>query len=89
MFCRLQYDKSSNTYQNESNFDVQVLGFGDTNTVEYSVKHGKKMMKEYFKPFIKHFTRCGYEKGVSIRAAPYDWRMAAGNFTVLYVYKEY
>ncbi len=63
-----------------SGIDIQVPGFGDTDTVEYSVRFGD-YKKEYMKPFVNYFTnlKCKYYKsGVSIRAAPYDWRLAAG-----------
>ena len=32
----------------------------------------------YFRKMVKYFVGRGYVRDVSIRAAPYDWRFAAG-----------
>ena len=32
----------------------------------------------YFHDFVEYFVDRGYERGKTIRAAPYDWRLAAG-----------
>ena len=52
---------------------IQVPGFGDTRSVEYSL-----FPILYFHKFVEYFTQRGYVRGKSIRAAPYDWRLAAG-----------
>ena len=56
---------------------MSVPGFGDTSTVECL----DPMFCEessYFKTFVDYFVDKGYQRGVTIRAAPYDWRLAAG-----------
>ncbi len=82
----MRYDKSSNTYRNKTGVKIRVPGFGETNTVEYSVKDTavfvKKVKRKYMRNLVEHFAKCGYERGVSIRAAPYDWRLAAGTYLI-------
>ena len=67
---------------------MSVPGFGNTSTVEclddddddkMCEKHPKL---QYFKTFVDYFVKRGYERGVTIRAAPYDWRLAAGEWVV-------
>ena len=63
---------------------MTVPGFGDTRTVEClmndSVMCEKNVSIQYFNHFVDYFVAKGYQRGVSIRAAPYDWRLAAGEW---------
>ena len=51
-------------------------GFGDTNTVEFL---DTPPASPNFNTFVDYFVARGYERGNTIRAAPYDWRLAAGS----------
>ena len=73
---RLLYNSSDDTYTNNTGAEVRVPGFGDTNTVEYL---DTPPAIPYFNSFVDYFVARGYERGNTIRAAPYDWRLAAGN----------
>jgi len=56
-----------------------VPGFGDTNTVEFL---DTPPASPVFNAFVNYFVARGYERGNTIRAAPYDWRLAAGSARV-------
>ena len=56
---------------------IRVTGFGDTHSVEFLDSYG--YLVPYFYYFVDFFTKHGYVRGVSIRAAPYDWRFTPGN----------
>jgi len=68
-------------YSNSEGVQVRVPGFGDTDTVEHL--DPEEFLIPYFHDFVKLFTtKHGYVKGVSIRAAPYDWRFSPGTFSI-------
>ena len=71
----LEYDKLNNRYSNADGVDIEVPGFGQTDTVEYIDDLG---LLGIFHNFVEFFVARGYVRGESIRAAPYDWRLAAG-----------
>ncbi len=50
-------------------------GFGDTGSVEFLDEFG---IIPTFHELVEYFVDRGYVRGESIRAAPYDWRLAAG-----------
>ncbi len=54
-----------------------VPDFGGTNGIEH-LTTGLLNLVPYFRDTVKYFVDRGYEKGKSIRGAPYDWRLAAG-----------
>ncbi len=64
---------------NSSGVEVRVPGFGNTETVEF-LDDEDRQKTPYFHTFVEHFVAKGYERGKSIRAAPYDWRLAAGKY---------
>ena len=78
----LDYDQTTDSYDNASQVEVIVPGFGETETVEYLVS----ATLQYFPPeytaylaiLVDYFSEQGYERGRTIRAAPYDWRLAPG-----------
>lgn len=81
--CRLDYDKKTHTYTNSSNIEVRVPGLGRTDTVEF-LDTAKQV--GYFNKFIDYFTDKGYQRGVNICAAPYDWRLAPGEISIQITY---
>ena len=79
---RLQFNAVTGRYSDKSGVNVSVPGFGDVNTVE-CIDNDQFIcdtvtIVQYFKDFVKYFTDKGYQKQFNIRAAPYDWRLAAG-----------
>ena len=79
---RLQYNQSTNTYRDMEGVNVSVSGFGNTSTVE-CLEDSTFLCEAIpqlrtFKNFVDYFVARGYQRGVTIRAAPYDWRLAAG-----------
>ena len=54
---------------------IRAKDFGLTDGVEYL----DKPSIPYFVNFVNFFVeKYGYKRGSSIRAAPYDWRLASG-----------
>ena len=82
MFFRLQYDSATNNYSAEAGVTVSVPGFGNTSTVEFlntsTFDPVDPSALDYLHTFVDYFVQRGYVHGRSIRAAPYDWRLAAG-----------
>ncbi len=72
---RLEYDPETNDYSNADGVQIQVPGFGDTESVEFLDEFGIIPM---FHEFVEYFVDRGYVRGESICAAPYDWRLSAG-----------
>ena len=82
----MEYNEAANTYSNKSGVEIKASGFGDTCKVEYLITSPEEMsctwqlpVGNYFHTFVDYFVdNRGYQRGKSIRAAPYDWRLAAG-----------
>ena len=62
---------------NNVGVQTRVPGFGQTDTVEYLDGTSYPVVK-YFAPMVDYLVALGYERGVSVRAAPYDFRYAPG-----------
>ena len=79
MNCRLSYDRNTGQYSSTSDsITVSVPGFGDTYSVE---RKGNGLFTfPLFDVFVGYFVKRGYERGRSIRAAPYDWRLGPGGW---------
>ena len=69
-------------YSNLPGIEVRVPGFGETDTVEV-LDYSEPELTTYFYALVSFFEMIGYKKGETIRAAPYDWRLAAGK--VMYI----
>eukprot|EP00731_Ephydatia_muelleri_P011559 Em0006g453a len=88
--CSLEYNEAANTYSNKSGVEIKASGFGDTCKVEYLITSPEEMsctwqlpVGNYFHTFVDYFVdNRGYQRGKSIRAAPYDWRLAADQLYV-------
>ncbi|XP_054164814.1 phospholipase A2 group XV-like [Oppia nitens] len=72
---KLVYDNTSRTTSNTFGVETQVPGLGNTSTVEY-VDPSRVPVSGYFNNLVKQLVDFGYERGVSIRGAPYDFRKA-------------
>ena len=64
-------------YSNTDGVQIRAPGFGGTGSVEYIDTHH---LLPYFYYFVEFFTKHGYVRGVSLRAAPYDWRLTPGSY---------
>ena len=75
---RLNYDAATDTYTPNAGVSVRVAGADgrDVRKAEYLDDFG---LVSYFHDMVEYFVDRGYVRDVSIRAAPYDWRFAAGN----------
>ena len=60
-------------YSDAPGVTVTAPGFGSTSSVEFI---GSDM--PYMNELVDYFVQRGYVRNVNIRAAPYDWRLAAG-----------
>ena len=79
--CRLDYDPATDSYANASGVEVRAPGFGETGSVENLANDFLQTftdMVNAFEDMVDYFEDRGYEVGKTIRAAPYDWRLAAG-----------
>jgi lysophospholipase-3 len=79
-YLKMEYNTASNTYKDIPDADVSVPGFGGTSTVE-CVSSSSFLCRfydkfQYMKKMVDYFADRGYKRGVDIRAAPYDWRLA-------------
>ena len=76
-FCSLIYDNATNTYDYPPGVEVRVPGFDDIARVEYlDADPGSQNIPNWIF-FVDYFVERGYERNKTIRAAPYDWRLAA------------
>ena len=89
MHSRLVYDTGSGLALSKTGADITVELSEDTCDVEYLTANPKCSgatpgpqaggNDDYFHTFVEHYVAKGYERGKTIRSAPYDWRLAPGN----------
>lgn len=73
---RLVYDNDTKRTFNREGVDIQVRGFGQTDTVEY-LDSSRYSITMYFGAIANALVKkYGYVRGLNIRGAPYDWRKA-------------
>lgn len=73
---KLKYNnKTRRTYDNDG-VQTRIPGFGNTTTVEWLDK-SQRSFSLYFANIVKHLLPLGYERGINIFGAPYDFRRAA------------
>ncbi|PSN37787.1 Group XV phospholipase A2 [Blattella germanica] len=72
---KLVYDNVSRTTSNTEGVETRIPGFGDSSTVELLDPSGA-YPGAYFKYIAKFLLDLGYERNVSLRGAPYDFRKA-------------
>lgn len=80
-FVRLVYDEASNTVMNAPGVETKVPGFGNTDTIDHLDTDN---IVAYFSPMTDTLVSWGYERGVTVRAAPYDFRYGPGKSVFLY-----
>ena len=64
-------------YSNNDGVTIRVPGFGQTETIEF-VNSDDVVSVPGYNTLVQYFVDRGYVRGKTIRAAPYDWRLAAG-----------
>jgi lysophospholipase-3 len=90
----LEYDASTNRYSDKEGVSVAVPGFGETYSVECLANNTALCRNytptgvQYFNIFVYYFVNKGYQRGVDIRAAPYDWRLAPDSLNRRGYYKK-
>ena len=75
---RLNYDAATNTYTPNAGVSVRVAGANGSDVTKAEYLDNFELVS-YFHEMVEYFVDRGYVRDVSIRAAPYDWRFAAGN----------
>ena len=97
MHSRLVYDTGRGLALSKTGADITVELSDSTCDVEYLTANPKCSGvtpgpqaggdNDYFHTFVEHYVAKGYERGKTIRSAPYDWRLATGN--LLYCIQQY
>ncbi|UXI18847.1 cleavage and polyadenylation specificity factor [Sarcoptes scabiei] len=73
---KLIYDNKTRSTKDNVGVEIRVPGFGNTTTIEY-VDTSRLPISEYFGLMVENLIEeFGYERGVNIRGAPYDFRKA-------------
>ncbi|XP_064169114.1 phosphatidylcholine-sterol acyltransferase [Anguilla rostrata] len=70
---RIVYNRTTRKATNAPGVDVRVPGFGQTYPVEFL---DANRLTGYFHTMVQHLVNLGYVRNETIRAAPYDWRIA-------------
>jgi lysophospholipase-3 len=72
---RLVYDNVTRTTSNSKGVEIRIPGFGNTTSVEW-LDPSRASQGAYFKDIANTLVALGYERNVSLRGAPYDFRKA-------------
>lgn len=75
---KLFYDEITRTTHNTNGVDIRVPGWGNPEVVEW-INPTKLNAGAYYKDIANLLVKMGYERGKSIRGAPYDFRKAPSN----------
>uniref|UniRef100_A0A4W5MXY0 Lecithin-cholesterol acyltransferase n=1 Tax=Hucho hucho TaxID=62062 RepID=A0A4W5MXY0_9TELE len=70
---RIVYNRTTGKTSNSAGVTVRVPGFGQTYSVEFL---DTNKLAGYFHTMVTHLVNIGYVRSETIRAAPYDWRIA-------------
>lgn len=69
------YDNVTRTTSNPKGVEIRIPGFGDTASVEW-IDPSQASEGAYFKDIANALVALGYQRNVSLRGAPYDFRKA-------------
>nr|XP_053644998.1 phospholipase A2 group XV-like isoform X2 [Cherax quadricarinatus] len=72
---KLEYDNVTRTTRNAAGVETRIPGFGNSSTVEW-LNPGDVYLLGYFNNLVSGILPLGYERGVTLRGAPYDFRKA-------------
>ncbi|XP_053487270.1 phosphatidylcholine-sterol acyltransferase [Ictalurus furcatus] len=70
---RIVYNRTTRRTSNSPGVEVRVPGFGQTYTIEFLDNNN---LAGYFHTMVEHLVSIGYVRNKTVRAAPYDWRIA-------------
>lgn len=70
---RIVYNRTTRKTSNAPGVEVRVPGFGQTYPVEFL---DTNRLAGYFHTMVQHLVNMGYVRNETVRAAPYDWRIA-------------
>lgn len=72
---KLVYDNVTRTTSNSKGVEIRIPGFGDTTSIEW-LDPSEAFPGAYFKDIANTLVALGYERNISLRGAPYDFRKA-------------
>ncbi len=72
----MRYNQTDRTTYNNEGVETRVPGFGTPASVEY-LNPFQSSYAQYFFKIVNELVDIGYERGVNIHGAPYDFRKAA------------
>ena len=81
---KMQYDPKSRTTRNNDGVEIRIPGFGNSTTVEY-LDPSLTSLSIYFATVAKHLLPLGYQRGIDMHGAPYDFRKAASKFDFSFI----
>ena len=73
---KLIYDPKTRTTRNNDGVETRIPGWGNSTTVEW-LDPSQYSVSGYFANVAKRLVAMGYERGVNLHGAPYDFRRAA------------
>lgn len=74
---RLTYDPVTRTTSNTPGVDIRIPGFGRSEVVEWlDPSFTKSLAGAYFKDVANALASRGYQRNITLRGAPYDFRKA-------------
>ena len=74
----LKYDPETRTTRNNDGVQIRIPGFGGTATVEtLGQDFVTNRLGSYFRDIAESLVSIGYQRGVNLHGAPYDFRKAA------------
>lgn len=81
---KLVYDNVTRTTSNSEGVEIRIPGFGSTVSVEW-IDPSHATQGAYFKDIANTLVTLGYQRNVSLRGAPYDFRKAPSKLHELLV----
>lgn len=72
---QLHYDNKTRTTSNSPGVDIQIPGWGNSTVVEW-IDPSSASSGAYFSHLAAALLPLGYDRGASLRGAPYDFRKA-------------
>ena len=72
---KLVYDNETRTTSNSKGVEIRIPGFGNSASVEW-IDPSQASQGAYFKDIANTLVALGYQRNVSLRGAPYDFRRA-------------
>lgn len=72
---KLEYDNVTRTTKNAPGVQTRIPGFGNSSTVEW-LDPSHRSPTGYFKDIVDAIIPLGYERDITVRGAPFDFRKA-------------